>query len=342
MSWKSVGCMLPFALLWCGGTGTGIFFTARTMLLHLDSQARFVPVEAAIESTEVVRSGRSDRKLRVTFSYEAGGSRRRAVGPTFDHLGAAFAERDPSKYPPGMKTTAWVDPKRPERAVLDRRIPQDTWWSLMFLQPFLAVSIGFVVALLKARSRARRERDFLGKDALRPWTVPDWGVLEERGSVLTIRRAPEAARAALVAWGLSTFASTFAGGMLAAGFDLDVRSVLLPAFAVCALAAAGAAGRSRRRGGRTLTIDRAARELRIADARGERRIPWASVRDLREAPAHVSRRTGPRGARLWLRRKDGTEETLNEFLSCIDDRAVAARIGRHLAEALEAPFESGF
>lgn len=329
------GCALPIMLLWCGGTGIGVYFTARTILLHLDAQARFVPVEATVERTEVVPTRRSTRKVRVTFSYEAGGSRRTAVGPTFENSGSGFSEHDPSKFPAGLKTTAWVDPQQPDRAILDRRIPQDTWWSVIVLQPFIAVSVGFLIAMARAPSESRREREFLQNGAAYPWDVPDWGVLEERGSVLTIHRPPAVVTSASIAWGLSTFLGAFGSGMVAAGFDLDYRILVAPTLVLCALLTAGFAMRSRRRGGKTVSIDREARTVAIVDFRGERRIRWADIRDLREWFSGRSRRTGPSGGRVALRLKDGPEEVLNDFHGCDDPRAASKKVGSHLAEVLQ-------
>src|SRR6185503_13915556 len=188
MIWRKLGCAIPIMLLWCGGTGAGVCFTARTILRHLDAQSRFVPVEATVERTQVVTSRRSTRQVRVTFTYEAGGSRRTSVGPTFDTSGSGFVEHDPSQFPAGLKTPAWVDPQRPDVAVLDRRIPQDTWWSVIVLQPFIAISVGILVTMFRAPSESRLEREFLLKSAAYPWHVPEWGVLQERGSALTIHR----------------------------------------------------------------------------------------------------------------------------------------------------------
>jgi len=335
MIWRKLGCAIPIMLLWCGGTGAGVCFTARTILRHLDAQSRFVPVEATVERTQVVTSRRSTRQVRVTFTYEAGGSRRTSVGPTFDTSGSGFVEHDPSQFPAGLKTPAWVDPQRPDVAVLDRRIPQDTWWSVIVLQPFIAISVGILVTMFRAPSESRLEREFLLKSAAYPWHVPEWGVLQERGSALTIHRSPRVVRAASIAWGLSTFLAAFGSGMVAAGFELDYRILVAPTLALCLLISAGAALWSRRRGGQTVTIDREARTVAIVDFRGERLFKWAAIRDLREWFSGLSRRTGPFGGRVAIRLKEGGEEVLNDFPGCDDPRAVSKKVGLHLAEVMQ-------
>jgi len=337
---KKYGCASVILLLWCGGTGVGVYFTARTIVRHLDVQSRFVPVDATIERTEIVPSRRSTRKVRVTFTYEAGGSRRTAIGPTFDGADSGFAEHDPSRYTAGLKTTAWVDPRRADCAVLDRRIPQDTWWSMVVLQPFIAVSVGMLVAMMGAPAEARREREFLQKSAAYPWHVPEWGVLEERGSVLAIHRPPGVARAAAIAWGLSTFLGAFGSGMITAGFELDYRIMVAPTLGLCLLLSAGAGAWSRRRGGQTVTIDRASRTVTIVDFRGERRIRWADIRAVREWFAGRSRRSGPYGSRVAIRRREGPEEVLNDFDGCDEPRAVSKKVGEHLAEVLQSKLVS--
>jgi len=331
---KKYGCASVILVLWCGGTGVGVYSTARTIVLHLDAQSRFVPVEATVERTEIVPTRRSTRKVKVTFSYQAGGSQRTAVGPTFDDSGSGFTEHDPARFPAGLKTTAWVDPRKPDRAILDRRIPQDTWWSVIVLQPFIAVSVGMIFVMVRAPAEGRREREFLQKSPAYPWRVPEWGVLEERGSVLTIHRLPKIVRAAAIAWGLSTFLGAFGSGMITAGFELDYRVMVAPTLALCLLVSAAAAAWSRRRGGQTVTIDREARTVGIVDSRGERRIRWADIRCVREWFTGRSRRTGTYGGRVAIRRKEGPEEVLNDFDGCDDPRAVSKKVGEHLAEVL--------
>jgi hypothetical protein len=332
---KKYGCVSILMLVWCGGTGVGVYFTARTILRHLDAQSRFVPVEATVEKTDIVSSRRAGRKVRVKFSYEAGGSRRTAIGPGFEDSDSGFLEHDAAAYPEGLKTTAWVDPRRPEVAILDRRITQDTWWSVILLQPFIAISLGALVAMLRAPSESRHEREFLRQPVAYPWQVPEWGVFEERGTVLSIYRPPTILRSATIAWGVSTFLGAFGSGMIAAGFDLDYRILVAPILGLCLLVSAGIALRSHRRGGQTVTIDRTARTVTIVDPRGERQIRWAAIRDLREWFTGRSRRTGPYGGRVAIRRKEGSEEVLMDFTASDDPRAISKKVGDHLAEVLE-------
>jgi hypothetical protein len=327
-------------LLWCGGTGAGVYFTARTIVRHFDAQSRFVPVEATVEKTEVVPSRRSGRKVRVTFSYESGGLRRTAVGPGFDGSDSGFLEHREAAFPAGLKTTAWVDPRRPERAILDRRIPQDTWWSVILLQPFIAIAVAILVAMVRAPSESRLEREFLQQSVAYPWAVPEWGVFHERGSVLSIHRPPGIVRGASLAWGLGTFLGAFGSGMVAAGFDLDYRLLVAPTLGLCLLVSAGAALWARRRGGQTVTIDRDARTVTVLDFRGERRIRWTDIRHLREWFTGRSRRTGPYGGRVAIRLKEGPEEVLTDFAGVDDPRALSKKVAQHLAEVLQSKMVS--
>jgi hypothetical protein len=206
---------------------------------------------------------------------------------------------------------------------------------VILLQPFIAVSVGMIVVMVRAPVQGRREREFLQKSPAYPWRVPEWGVFEERGSALTIHRPPGIVRAAAIAWGLSTFLGAFGSGMITAGFELDYRVLVAPTLALCLLVSAAAAAWSRRRGGRTVTIDREGRTVVILDFRGERRIRWADIRDVREWFTGRSRRTGPYGGRVAIRRKEGPEEVLNDFDGCDDPREVSKKVGEHLAEVLQ-------
>ena len=212
-----------FATLWCGLTGMGVYETVRTIARCVDAQRRFVPADAVILDSRLVRAGKRSRRLEVTFSYDAGGRKRTSVGPAFGSVSSG----DPAAYPVGVRSTAWVDPERPEVAVLDRRVPEDTWFHGLLLQPFLTIGVGFLVMWVRWPFQTRRERAFLRADRVRPGLVPGWGVLSESsGAVLSIHRPSPAIFVAVAAWGLSTFAAAFLLGMLSAGFGFSMGAGL--------------------------------------------------------------------------------------------------------------------
>ena len=328
-----------FILGWCGLTGLGVYQTLRTIAICFDAQRRFVPVDATILDSRLVRAGKRGNKLEVRFSYAAGGETRRATGPAFGSTSSSFERGDPAAYPVGSRATAWVDPESPDVAVLDRRVPEDTWWACVLLQPFVTLGIGFLIAWIRWPFRARREREFLREGGVLPGTVPGWGTLVESGDVLSIHRPPAALTAAAAAWGLSTFVAAFLLAIAAAAFGFRLAVGMPVTLAACGVVSAFFYLRSRRRGGRKVTFDGPGWSVNV----GTSTIPWMKVRSL-QAIRQISpaRRGGTidRGVRLALVDDQGVEHVLNEFMGCEDDVAVAGRIGRHLADLMKVSFEA--
>lgn len=327
-----------FALVWCGLTGAGVYQTLQTIARCVDAQRRFVPADATILSSRLARAGKRGDRLEVVFSYAAGGATRRATGPAFGSTSSSFERGNPAAYPVGSRATAWVDPDRPDVAVLDRRVPEDTWWACVLLQPFLTVGLAFLIAGIRTPFDVRRERAFLRGDGAWPRVVPGWGALDVSGDVLSFHRPPAALTAAAAAWGLSTFFGAFVLGMSAAAFEFRLAVGMPVTLAACGLIAAGFYLRSRRRGGRTVVVDVPGRRV----AAGSSAIPWARIRSI-QATRQVSRgRRGTtyRGVRLAIVDAEGAEHVLNEFTGCEDDAAVAGRVGRRLADLMKTPFEA--
>jgi len=327
-----------FAAVWCGLTGLGVYETLRTIARCVDAQRRFVPVDATILDSRLVRAGKRGDKLEVRFSYKVDGWPRIATGPAFGSTSSSFERGDPARYPVGSRVTAWVDPDRPDVAVLDRRVPEDTWWACVLLQPFITVGLAFLAGLIRGPFNVRREKAFLREDGFLPWKVPGWGTLVGSGDVRSIHRPAAAFTAAGMAWGLSTFAAAFLLGMSAAAFEFRLAFGMPVTLAACGLVSAAFYLRSRRRGGHTVTVDGPGRRVIV----GTSTIPWSNVRSLRAIRQESVGRRGMvyRGVRLALVDDLGGEHVLNEFMGCEDDAAVAERIGRHLAELIKAPFDA--
>src|SRR5687767_3612037 len=90
-----------FVLGWCGLTGLGVYEILRTIARCFDAQRRFVPVDATILESRLVRAGRRGDKLEVRFSYKADGWPRIATGPAFGATSSSFERGDPAAFPVG-------------------------------------------------------------------------------------------------------------------------------------------------------------------------------------------------------------------------------------------------
>lgn len=116
-------------------------------------------IPCVVESSEVRRHS-SDKgstySVDILFRYEVNGHEFRANRYSFvtgSSSGRAGKLAIVRQYPPGRKTTCFVNPTDPTEAVLERRFTNDMWLGLIPLV-FLAIGIGgMVFAIRKSRSK---------------------------------------------------------------------------------------------------------------------------------------------------------------------------------------------
>lgn len=126
--------------------------------------------DSRIARSTARKSDGSTTRVEVTFSYRRGG--REYSSSRYDFLGAYTSGGDDEKtailerYPPGTRTSCWVNPENPSEAVLKRDFSADylvgSLFSLFILGGFTGVSWSLYhmfggPAWSRARRRARRQ-----------------------------------------------------------------------------------------------------------------------------------------------------------------------------------------
>jgi hypothetical protein len=87
-----------------------------------------------IVSGRVGRYGGDTYRLQMIYTYTHGGIVYTGTQANFDEGGSsdwASKERVVDRLRPGTSSPCWVNPRRPDEAVLDRGITGDTWFGLI-------------------------------------------------------------------------------------------------------------------------------------------------------------------------------------------------------------------
>lgn len=134
-----------FAGVFAAGGALVLGATVTGLVRSLEARA-WVPVEARIISSELEsQPGGESTTYRIVlrYDYEFGGRPwqgdryRFTRGST--NVGVKGMREVVAAHRPGTRVTAWVDPKRPERAVIERDLDGVSWIGLPFSIPFLLV-----------------------------------------------------------------------------------------------------------------------------------------------------------------------------------------------------------
>ena len=245
--------LLLFTLFWCGITGVFVGFLGRTAYQIVDARRRFVPVEATVTASRVVTSrgskGGTNYRPVVEYTYTVAGreyhSDRYQFMPFNSASGAgpgqSAAAAVVGRCPPGAKLTVYYDPAQPESVAVSRELPDILVFMALFLQPFLLIGIGMMIAVVLAVRDVFRAHGFRNGSARRPpWPIPEWGVLQrEPGGASVLRGGGRAVAAAMTfafGYGLTCFISIF---VLMFGFMLLLEGkygMVTPALVAFALA----------------------------------------------------------------------------------------------------------
>ncbi len=105
----------------------------------------------------------STYEISIQYEYEFEGRAYTSSRYSFFDIassGRSGKERVVARYPPGSRTTCYVDPQNPERAVLDPGLRPEAAFGLIGM-PFVLVGAGglFYLFVLGPRKQARRERE---------------------------------------------------------------------------------------------------------------------------------------------------------------------------------------
>ncbi|HOD80898.1 MAG: hypothetical protein BWX88_00614 [Planctomycetes bacterium ADurb.Bin126] len=189
---KTMTGLLVFTLFWCGLTGAFCYFVVSVFVQSWHAVNTYVPVGGVVLSSRIKTTHGDSTTYAplVRYSYQYEGRTFAGERHSFDSSSSSdhrYAHRVVEQYPKGRKITVFVDPADPAQSVLLREVPAQTYFLLLFLQPFVTVGVGMLGATLIVPGRHARVGRFLRDEARLPWNIPTWGRLEQDASGLVIR-----------------------------------------------------------------------------------------------------------------------------------------------------------
>jgi hypothetical protein len=140
---KSKIATILFALLFALGFGAGGLLGASNLTKHLwgaIGARNWQPASAIVTEASLERSGKGSARVKARYTYEIGNKRyesaRVGLVDGADNIGdwqqTQFARLAGAKQS-GLPIQIWLDPERPERAIVDRDI---RWKLVLFMIPF--------------------------------------------------------------------------------------------------------------------------------------------------------------------------------------------------------------
>lgn len=182
-----------FAFFWCGLTGVFVGLAAVPLWQSFDAQQRFKTTNGQVVASRVKTTpGDENDTYRpiVEFTYSVDGkdyaSKRFGFDGAMSSSDSSYANRAVSSNPPGKKVKVYYDPDDPSRAVLDVQPQSTNVFLALFLQPFILVGLGLIVALVTTPSRRRRTAEFLAGRMKEECPIPSWGMLRRRRDSITV------------------------------------------------------------------------------------------------------------------------------------------------------------
>lgn len=359
------GGLLFFTVFWCSITGVFVGLVAVTAYRVADANLRFLPTEGTVTASRVETSQDSDgdtvRTPVVEYSYTVAGrpyqsKRYTCMVGNFSSGSRGYAEAVVTKHPAGARITVYYDPQHPEAAVVDRSLPDMLLFLTLFLQPFVLVGLGMMIATGLAARGLWRQRAFRRGGTRRPpWPIPTWGVLRQEARGLFVLRGGgrvQAAAAAFAAgYGATCFFSIFVvafGFLLLLGGKQGVAVPVVAAFALALAVGAFAAHRAWSQGEPRVTFTFHQPRSRITLVGGEYRTPVdLQLHEVTGLRLHQEWRTqqtsdGPTRERVFLPKliaADGRELALTEMADREDAEhplaEFAALLGKPLLPAAE-------
>lgn len=143
------GCLWIFGLLWLAGVAVADWFVF-SGIVQQTRAGHYTAVQATILESRVVESKGDDStsyRPYLKYQFEAGGKSytadRYRYGMTENGRRAA---RDIVKaHPPGSGLQVWYSPEDPNEAVVDNQLAGRDVFAVMFLMPFNAIGLGFLI-----------------------------------------------------------------------------------------------------------------------------------------------------------------------------------------------------
>jgi len=348
-----------FLIFWWGAIGTIMFFVARDAMRGHRAAKTFATAAATVVESRVEQHSGSEGgptySPRIIYRYQVGGrwyTSNRYEFAQWSTSSSSRAKRIVGKYPPGAQVVAHYDPADPSTACLRVGVPSMTWLLVVFFQPFILIGLGVPVWLVAGAWRARKVARLRDGGANVPCDIPGWGVLEQAGPELVLRRRIGLAGCARV-FAIAYGAACLAGLVVLA---MGLAGEILPRQALAVLAGAAGVGalavpvhvRSVRRKA-TLTLDTQLRQLRLESPVRSQIIPldridrWV-VRSIPWLARARSQTTALQGHVLAVRTSDQQEVPVHVFGPEGEGDVVAevasALLGRLTGKPSEGPQES--
>lgn len=285
VGWPLIG----FWAFWTAIVAIFIVHTLAGIVIAYRATRTYQPIEAEVVSAEIRKAPQQTGRYvpRIVYRYQVEGhvftSDRfyPSPGPTTSQ---AQARRVLERYPPGKKVQAWYNPTTPTEAVLRRQSSYSAWYLLLFLQPFLAVSLGGAAAIwLSLRYRGAVAR-FLRQSPSEVLAIPGWGNVRQTPGQLQVVSRPAGVLVG-VALGGAYLGVCFAGALVLV-FAIGnappgpwVAGVFALALAAGIVTARLVSGRL---GSRKLTVELDSRRLHLEGEDGqERSLDLADIRAFR-------------------------------------------------------------
>lgn len=242
---KRLGGTFLFMLLWCGVIGVATYFIVGGMLRQI-AAAHYLETMGKVVSSRVESHRGSDSTTyspELEYRYTVDGrtyTGDRYAYSTGGSSDSSYARDIVNRHQAGKTVTVYYDPNDPAEAVLTKDVQNESYFFLLFIQPFWLVGLGGVGYLLILPWLHAREQAFFQAEAIRPGlAIPTWGVIAASYDGLIIRRRSRLARAvaqAFMTYGLLSFLAIFVVGF-GFGFGTAEPHVVFWAFRI---AAAGA------------------------------------------------------------------------------------------------------
>ena len=140
---RGKGRLLAFLIgLAFGGGGVLIASLAVKPILEYWGSDEWEKVEALVDTSEVEERGEASEVV-ITYDYEFQGQELRGerfeFGRGATNIGRAKMDELVKAYPSGEEIEVWVNPERPEKAVIFRQLSYQVWLSVLGMVPFLLV-----------------------------------------------------------------------------------------------------------------------------------------------------------------------------------------------------------
>ena len=350
----AAGGMLFFTLFWCGITSIFCCIAFIPLSRYAWVQARYASAPGRVTAFGAEK-GQDDFPA-LAYEYTVDG--RKYEGTRWRLAFAKSEDEVAPDFKVGQAVVVRYNPASPEEAVLEPPFPRLEFFLSLFLQPFILVGLGGIVALVAFPFGRMRIRRFLSRDLRPPCRIPGWGVLDGGQNQWTIRPRTsllELAMPFVIGYGGTCFFAIFAvaftgmgGGHNGSGFSpLIVGGAFGLAVAVGLVSLGFRWKRLRRRSSVTIDFRHGSVHLRGPDRDDSLALGQFEAWSLQmvDRPATVRQEGKPTVAPLLGLAKDGKVTPVHFFAH--DDTApyVAMKLARELAartckNVLELPVEA--